>query len=103
MQRFRYIILFYLMVICILPIKSYTQVNTQSVVLREVSKKLDFESRNNFSDAVIKAKKNGWAINYLNKNNARVSLMGVDMYGQPIYFTSFADPIHSVTVNTNKV
>ncbi len=103
MQRFRYIILFCLMVICILPIKSYTQVNTQSVVLRDVSKKLDFESRNNFSDAVIKAKKNGWAINYLNKNNARVSLMGVDMYGQPIYFTSFADPIHSVTVNTNKV
>ncbi|NBX28484.1 MAG: hypothetical protein EBR55_09635, partial [Chitinophagia bacterium] len=29
--------------------------------------------------------------------------MGVDMYGQPIYFTSFADPVHAITVNTNKL
>lgn len=79
------------------------QINTQNVALMSASKNLDYEARTNYADAVIKAKKNGWAISYLNKNKSRVSLMGVDMYGQPIYFTSFADPIQSITVNANKL
>ncbi len=103
MQRYSFKLIFALLLLCYLPNHLLAQINTQAVALMDASKKLDFEARTNYADAVIKAKKNGWAINYLNKNKSRVSLMGVDMYGQPIYFTSFADPVHAITVNTNKL
>jgi len=103
MHRQPYKIFLYLFFAVILPIQNFAQINTQTVALLSASKNMDYEARSNYADAVIKAKKNGWALNYLNKNKSRVSLMGVDMYGQPIYFTSFADPVHAITVNTNKV
>ncbi len=103
MQRYLFKILLILFFTYNLPIQLVGQINTQAVALLDASKKLDFETRNNYADAVIKAKKNGWAINYLNKNKSRVSLMGVDMFGQPIYYTSFSDPIHAITINTNKL
>ena len=103
MHRLSYKIFIYLFFSVILPFQNFAQINTQTVALLSASKNLDYEARTNYSDAVIKAKKNGWALNYINKNKSRVSLMGVDMYGQPIYFTSFADPVQAITVNTNKV
>jgi hypothetical protein len=103
MQRHSFKLVFVIFLLCYLPTHLVAQINTQAVALRDASKKLDFEARANYADAVIKAKKNGWAINYLNKNKSRVSLMGVDMFGQPIYYTSFADPVHAITVNTNKL
>ena len=103
MQRHSFKLVFVIFLLCYLPTHLVAQINTQAVALMDASKKLDFEARTNYADAVIKAKKNGWAINYLNKNKSRVSLMGVDMFGQPIYYTSFADPVHAITVNTNKL
>ena len=103
MLRYSFKILITLVILYNLPTQVVAQMNTQTVALMDASKKLDFDARTNYADAVIKAKKNGWAINYLNKNKSRVSLMGVDMYGQPIYYTSFADPVHAITVNTNKL
>ncbi len=96
-------VILYLFIAVLFPVQMIAQINTQNVALMSASKNLDYEARTNYADAVIKAKKNGWAISYLNKNKSRVSLMGVDMYGQPIYFTSFADPIQSITVNANKL
>jgi hypothetical protein len=96
-------VILYLFIAVLFPVQMIAQINTQTVALMSASKNLDYEARTNYADAVIKAKKNGWAISYLNKNKSRVSLMGVDMYGQPIYFTSFADPIQSITVNANKL
>ncbi len=84
MQRYSFKLIFALLLLCYLPNHLLAQINTQAVALMDASKKLDFEARTNYADAVIKAKKNRWAINYLNKNKSRVSLMGVDMYGQPI-------------------
>ncbi len=103
MQRYSFKLVFTLLSLFYLPTLLLAQINTQSIALREASKQLDFESRTNYADAVIKAKKNGWAIHYLNKNKSRVSLMGIDMYGQPIYFTNFADPVQAITINTNKL
>ena len=103
MQRTLIKTVVYLLLAFFLPVQSMAQINTQTVALMSAAKNLDFEARINYADAVIKAKKNGWALNYLNKNKSRVSLMGVDMYGQPIYFTSFGDPTQAITVNTNKV
>lgn len=99
-QLFNTIIIFFLVSV---PFTIFAQINTQRVALLSASKNMDFEARTNYADAVIKAKKNGWALNYINKNKSRVRLMGVDMFGQPIYFTSFADPVQAITINTNKV
>lgn len=103
MQRHLYKTIVFLFFAVFLPYQIFAQINTQTVALLSASKNMDYEARTNYADAVIKAKKNGWALNYINKNKSRVSLMGVDMYGQPIYFTSFADPVHAITVNTNKI
>ena len=102
MQRPLFKILFFIAVFAF-PVIGLAQTKTQSLTLVNTSKNLDFDARTNYAEAVIKAKKNGWALNYYNKNNSLVSLMGVDMFGQPIYFTSFSDPTQAITVNTNKV
>ena len=102
-MRLSYKIFIYLFIAFCLPIKLIAQINTQTVALMTASKNLDYEARTNYADAVIKAKKNGWALSYTTKNKSQASLIGVDMYGQPIYFTSFADPTHAITVNTNKL
>ena len=79
------------------------QVKTSKLVLLNTAKSLDLESRNSYSKAVIKAKEKGWPLFYKSKNNTTNSLKGIDAFGQPIYFTSFSDPIHAITVNTNKL
>ena len=79
------------------------QFRTSKLVLLNTAKSLDLESRDSYSKAVIKAKEKGWPLFYKSKNNTTNSLMGIDAFGQPIYFTSFSDPIHAITVNTNKL
>ncbi len=65
MQRYSFKLVFTLLLLCYLPKHLLAQINTQAVALMDASKKLDYEARTNYADAVIKAKKNGWAINYL--------------------------------------
>ena len=78
------------------------QVQTKKVILLNTAKSLDIESRASYSDALIKAKEKRWPLFYQAGNNRR-SLMGIDAAGMPIYYTSFADPTHAITTNTNKV
>lgn len=78
------------------------QVETRKNILLSTAKSLDTESRASYSKAIIKAKENRWPLFY-KSNNGNRSLKGVDIFGQPLYFTSYADPIQAITVNTNKV
>lgn len=78
------------------------QVQTRKLILLNTAKSLDIESRASYSDALIKAKEKKWPLFY-QAGNSRRSLMGIDAAGMPIYYTSFADPIPAITVNTNKL
>ncbi|MEY4057814.1 MAG: hypothetical protein RLZ50_1026, partial [Bacteroidota bacterium] len=78
------------------------QVQTKKLILLSTAKSLDIESRASYSDALIKAKEKRWPLFY-QAGNSRRSLMGIDAAGMPIYYTSFADPIPAITVNTNKL
>ena len=82
---------------------SYAQNETQKQVLLNNAKYFEIKSRANYTEAILKAKENGWPIRYINKNNATVTLVGIDAFGQPKYLTTFSDPIQAITVNTNKV
>jgi len=82
---------------------SHAQNETQKVSLLNSAKYFEIKSRANYTEAIIKAKENGWPIRYTSKNNATVNLIGIDAFGQPKYLTTFSDPIQSITVNTNKV
>lgn len=78
------------------------QVQTKKTILINTAKSLEMEYRASYADALIKAKEKRWPLFYQAGNNRR-SLMGMDASGWPIYYTSFADPIHAITVNTNKL
>ena len=78
------------------------QVQTKKSILLNTAKLLDAESRASYSNALIKAKEKKWPLFYQAGKNRR-SLMGIDAAGMPVYYTSFADPIHAITVNTNKL
>jgi len=82
---------------------SHTQNETQKLALLNSAKYFEIKSRANYTEAIIKAKENGWPIRYANKNNATVNLIGIDAFGQPKYLTTFADPIQAITINANKV
>ena len=86
-----------------LSLVSQAQIEKQNAVLLKSAKYFEIKSRANYTDAIIKAKENGWPIRYKSKNNRSVSLVGVDAFGQPKYLTTFADPIQAITINTNKV
>ena len=75
----------------------------QKLALLNSAKNFEIKSRANYTQAILKAKENGWPIRYKSKNNATVNLVGVDAFGQPKYLTTFADPIQAITINTNKV
>ena len=82
---------------------SKAQNETQKVVLLNSAKYFEIKSRANYTEAIIKAKENGWPIRYSNKTKATANLIGIDAFGQPKYVTTFADPIQAITINANKV
>ena len=81
----------------------HAQNETQKLALLNSAKYFEIKSRANYTQAILKAKENGWPIRYKSKNNASVNLVGIDAFGQPKYLTTFADPIQAITINTNKV
>ena len=81
----------------------HAQNEQQKLALLNSAKNFEIKSRANYTQAILKAKENGWPIRYKSKNNATVNLVGVDAFGQPKYLTTFADPIQAITINTNKV
>jgi hypothetical protein len=95
---------FFLLIICtVVSYYLFAQIGTQKVVLTNTAKSLESESRSNFSEAIIKAKQKGWPIEYKSKDNKTSSLVGIDNFGQPIYLTTFLDPVQAITVNTNQL
>jgi len=82
---------------------SLAQNETQKLVLLNSAKYFEIKSRANYTEAIIKAKENGWPIRYTSKNKATANLIGIDAFGQPKYLTTFADPIQAISINTNKV
>jgi len=82
---------------------SNAQIGTQKEVLTNIAKSLEAESRSNFSEAIIKSKQKGWPLEYKSKNNQTSSLIGIDAFGQPIYLTTYADPVQAITVNTHQM
>ena len=82
---------------------SHAQNETQKVALLNSAKYFEIKSRANYTEAILKAKENGWPLRYKSKNNASSNLVGIDAFGQPKYLTTFADPIQAITINTNKV
>lgn len=79
------------------------QVGTQKEVLNNIAKSLELSSRSNFSDAIIQSKQKGWPLTYKSKNNQTTSLIGIDAFGQPIYLTTYSDPVQAITVNANQL
>jgi len=87
----------------LISLASHAQNETQRAILLNSAKYFEIKSRANYTEAIIKAKENGWPIRYKSKNNASVNLIGVDAFGQPKYLTTFSDPIQGITINANKV
>ena len=81
----------------------HAQIETRKTILVNAAKSFEQTSRANFSDAIIKAKEKGWALQYRSKNNRTASLIGIDNFGQPIYYTTFSDPVQAITINTNQL
>lgn len=79
------------------------QNETRKSILMLSAKALEQESRSSFSDAVIKAKEKGWPLTYKSKGNATSTLVGIDSFGQPIYYTTYVDPIDAITTGTNQL
>ena len=71
--------------------------------LMQTSKELALDARNRFSKAVLVAKEKGWPIRYTSQNQNNAKLIGVDEKGWPKYYVSYADPVQTITINTNKV
>ncbi len=79
------------------------QNETKTNILSNTAKVLETESRSSFSEAIIKSKEKGWPIQYKSKNNQTVSLIGLDNFGLPVYYTTYSDPVQAITVNTNQL
>ncbi len=82
---------------------TFGQSETKSTVLNVASRSFESASRASFSEAVIKSKEKGWPLQYKSRNNQNVNLVGIDLYGQPIYLTTYQDPVQAITVNTNQL
>jgi hypothetical protein len=82
---------------------TYAQSETKSNVLNNSARAFESASRASFSEAVIKSKERGWPLQYKSRNNQTVNLVGIDLFGQPIYLTTYQDPVQAITVNTNQL
>ena len=81
----------------------FAQTETKKTLLSNTAIALEASARASFTEAIIKSKEKGWPVQYKSGNNQRVSLIGVDKFGQPIYYTTYVDPVHAITVNTNQL
>ncbi len=81
----------------------FSQLETRRDLLLTAAKNMDIAARSSYSEAIIRAKKNGWALSYKSRNKSSATLMGIDSFGQPRYYISYSDPVQTITVNTNKL
>ncbi len=84
-------------------LNAYAQTETKSFILNNASRSFETNSRASFSEAVIKSKEKGWPLQYKSRNNQNVNLVGIDLFGQPIYLTTYQDPVQAITINTNQL
>ena len=81
----------------------FAQNETKANILNSSARAFESDSRANFSNAIIKSKEKGWPLQYKSRNNQTVNLIGIDLFGQPIYFTTYLDPVQAITTNTNQL
>ena len=81
----------------------FAQTETKKTLLSNTAIALEASARASFTEAIIKSKEKGWPVQYKSGNNQRASLIGVDKFGQPIYYTTYVDPVHAITINTNQL
>ena len=79
------------------------QSETKTNVLNFAARSFESASRASYSEAIIKSKEKGWPLQYKSRNNQTVNLVGVDLFGQPIYLTTYQDPVQAITTNTNQL
>ncbi len=81
----------------------FAQTETKKTLLNNTARALEASSRASFTEAIIKSKEKGWPVQYKSGKNQIVSLIGIDESGQPIYYTTYLDPVQAITVNTNQL
>ena len=95
---------FFTFILCACCISNvFAQTETKSFVLNNAASSFENASRASFSEAIIKSKEKGWPLQYKSRNNQTVNLIGVDIFGQPIYYTTYQDPVQAITTNTNQL
>ena len=95
---------FFLLAVCSFMLSSlFAQTETKKTLLSNTAIALEASARASFTEAIIKSKEKGWPVQYKSGNNQRASLIGVDKFGQPIYYTTYVDPVHAITINTNQL
>jgi hypothetical protein len=81
----------------------FAQNETKKNILNNAAHSFESASRASFRTAIIKSKEKNWPLQYKSRNNQTVNLVGIDLFGQPIYVTTYQDPVQAITTNTNQI
>ncbi len=88
---------------CFMTIAVNAQVTTNTSILRQAS--LDFRTHenDNYAKALLLAKQKGWPLVIKGHNNQIATLIGVDAFGFPKYYTLHNNTIAAATTRANQL
>ena len=92
-----------LSIILCLPIFAWSQVNTNTRVLKQTQVLLEQQDKVSAEKLLSLAFKKGWKLVITGMNGQKAILVGVDPAGYPLYTTTLSNVAAAATINTNQL
>ncbi len=82
---------------------SEAQVTTNGTILEQTARGYKIRDYDNYNKALVMAKKKGWPLTFTGRNNASAVLVGMDLFGLPLYYTTQNNTIAAATTRASQL
>jgi hypothetical protein len=87
----------------LLTLVGFSQTRTNEAILKKMAGDIQIAQQKNYAEALKVAASKGWPLSFRGKNGGIAKLIGIDAFGNPLYYSTFNNVIAAATTRTNQL